>query len=83
MATLDKLLARMPRNPVAVRFDDAARALRAAGFVEANVTGSYHRFRHRLEQVDVVIVRPHGREPYLRRHEVRKLLAVIEEVSTS
>lgn len=80
MSTIEKLLARLRRNPKAARYDDVVRLLASIGWAEVRTRGSHVRFESADGDVALVVVRPHGREPYCAYADVMIVLAIVEQV---
>lgn len=46
MAKIEKLIAKMKRNPKGISFDEIKKVLEHHGYIEVRVSGSHHHFRN-------------------------------------
>lgn len=78
MSRRRKLIERMRLSPDTIRFDEVVALLAHESFVCTNRVGSHWTFR-RPGQEPFVLVRPHGGRKTCFAHDIRNILAAMEE----
>jgi predicted RNA binding protein YcfA (HicA-like mRNA interferase family) len=77
VSSIEKLVARMRRNPRQVRFPELVRLLHHHGWQEVAADGSHFRFEPPDGSRYVIVVRPHGGVSHCDPAQVRRVLEAL------
>ena len=72
MGSLEKLKRKLAANPRHVRFGDLVRVLHDLGYQEVRTHGSHRVFRPAGPGPSLIVVRPHGGQPFCSVVDVKK-----------
>ena len=73
---MEKLTAKLKRNPRHVRFQQLESVLQSIGFTLRRVKGSHHYYKR--EQELIVLVKPHGGRKFCAPQDVKDVLRYLE-----
>lgn len=80
MSRLKKLKQKLANNPRGIRYEELVRVLQDLGYIEARSRGSHHVFRPSGSGPSLLVVKPHSGRPFCSEVDVRKVIALLEEV---